>query len=351
MPSAQPDKLRIEFDPEKLTVADGTDARTGLSAAVVSDGHLWLACDEGCRLDRFDVQRAGLRCNHHTTFDLVDLLKLPADPDEEADIEGVDVDEGWWWFVGSHSVQRKKAKKSESPTNVAKRLAETGRDGNRHLLARVPLVGSTPKTADGKRRAGALRATTTSSDLVDAIVEHDDVHLAPFVDIPGKDNGFDIEGLAVRGMNVLVGLRSPVLRGWCCVVELALESDFKGRLRMKGTNKRIPYRKHFLNLGGLGARDLMWYGDDLLILAGPSMTHDGPTEIWRWKNVKSTRATSGSDVKRLMVVPHGEGTDRAEAISSFERAGAPSVLVVFDHPGKHRLVAPASVHADIFRLP
>ena len=32
--------------------------------------------------------------------------------------------------------------------------------------------------------------------------------------IPGKDNGFDMEGLAVDGDRLLLGLRGPVLRGF-----------------------------------------------------------------------------------------------------------------------------------------
>ncbi|MNG03413.1 hypothetical protein D3C84_864920 [compost metagenome] len=35
------------------------------------------------------------------------------------------------------------------------------------------------------------------------------------------------------------------------------------------------YRKHFFALNGLGFRDLCTSGDDLLILAGPTMDLDG----------------------------------------------------------------------------
>ncbi len=47
------------------------------------------------------------------------------------------------------------------------------------------------------------------------------------VPIPGKDNGFDIEGLAVREDRLLLGLRGPVLRGHAFVLELSLEQDGK----------------------------------------------------------------------------------------------------------------------------
>ena len=41
-------------------------------------------------------------------------------------------------------------------------------------------------------------------------------------------------------------------------------------------------RKLFLNLDGLGIRDLTLRGDDLLILAGPTMDLSGPAAVFRW---------------------------------------------------------------------
>jgi hypothetical protein len=44
----------------------------------------------------------------------------------------------------------------------------------------------------------------------------EDPHFEGFIRtkvIPGKDNGFDSEGLAVADDRVFIGLRGPVLRG------------------------------------------------------------------------------------------------------------------------------------------
>jgi hypothetical protein len=43
----------------------------------------------------------------------------------------------------------------------------------------------------------------------------DDPHLGFFVGamIPGKENGFDVEGLAFYQNRIFLGLRGPVLRG------------------------------------------------------------------------------------------------------------------------------------------
>jgi hypothetical protein len=190
--------------------------------------------------------------------------------------------------------------------------------------------------------------------LLEAILECEDPHLSPFVPIPGKDNGLDVEGLAVRGMRAFVGLRGPVLREWCCILELLLEADADdGSLKLLPLDGSVPYRKHFLKLGGLGVRDLVWLENDLLILAGPSMAHDGPIEIWRWRNAIKQRASgTASETRRLLVLPHGERTDRAEGMTIFDGdAAGSSVLVVFDTPDTRRLTGVAAVHADIYRLP
>jgi len=251
----------LEFDRDKLIVGTDTDIRQGLSAVALHGQDLWLACDEGCRLERLSRTGSELSFSDHRVFPLESVLALPADPKEEADVEGMDIDGGWLWLVGSHSVKRKKPKKNDTRDDVAAKLATTQRDGNRHLLARIPLDQGVLQRAVGGRRAGSIATSTTSSALLDAIVEHDDPHLSPFIPLPGKDNGLDIEGLAVRDMRAFVGLRGPVLREWCCILELRLEADDE-KLRLMPLNGAVPYRKHFLKLNGLGVRDLLVLGDD-----------------------------------------------------------------------------------------
>lgn len=349
--------VTLEFDPGRLTVGDDSDLRQGLSGVVLDGGTLWLACDEGCRLER--LSRTGAtdsRFSDHHVFPLENLLTLPATPAEEADIEGLAVDDRWLWLVGSHSVKRKKPKKTDSPEAVADKLSKTSRDGNRHLLARVPLNGNLLQREHAGRHAASIAATPESSELLDAIRPDDpggaDIHLAPFVELPGKDNGLDIEGLAVRGRRAFVGLRGPVLREYCCILELLLD-EVGGTLQLAPPAPGIPYRKHFLKLNGLGVRDLLVLGDDLLVLAGPTMAHDGPNEIWRWKNgAREGASAAATDVKPLLVLPQKAGNDRAEGLTVFEQSGGhTSVLVVFDTPAPERLTGESSVSADLYRLP
>jgi hypothetical protein len=314
----------------------------------VLDGeHLWLACDEGCRLDRLSRSEGRAAFAGHEVVGLDTLLDLPAPVAEEADVEGLAVDDGWLWLVGSHSVKRRKPK-GKSPSEVARKLLETTRDGNRHLLARIPIAGGSLRKKDSTRRAAMLDATATTSALLDAV--RGDEHLKDFIAVPGKDNGFDIEGLAARGLRLWVGLRGPVLREWCCILELQLEAS-GGELRLVDGGDGL-YRKHFFKLGGLGVRDIALLDDDLLIMAGPSMAHDGPSGIWRWK--KGARAGAAADagaVKQVVALPQGEQRDKPEGLTVFDQTGrSASVLVVYDAPSAERKASSRSVRADVFRL-
>jgi hypothetical protein len=220
-------------------------------------------------------------------------------------------------------------------------------------LGRIALKDGELRRESGGRQSAAIPTSPTSSALLDAVRSQNDPHLIPFVDIPGKDNGLDIEGFAVRGTRAFVGLRGPVLREWCCVLELKLEAD-GNLLRLEPLDGSVPYRKHFLKLGGLGVRDLIILDDDIYILAGPTMTHDGPHKIWRWKNgAKKGGVASIPEAKLLLTLPQSAGVDRAEGFTAFDQSGGTtSVLVVFDTPAEAtRLKGKSSVLADLYRLP
>ena len=76
---------------------------------------------------------------------------LPAAPE----VEGLDVDGGFLWLIGSHSSKRKKPDSNDTPAKIAEKLGKPPkRDGNRHVLARIPLDGHEPK----KVVAGAKKA-------------------------------------------------------------------------------------------------------------------------------------------------------------------------------------------------
>lgn len=374
--------LRFATDVEDLTGA--------LSAVVRRGEHLWVASDELKSVERLKTSDGGETYGGQQSFDLEKLISLPAEGrekiDQEIDIEGMDVQGSYLWLVGSHSVKRKKVDEKDAAKDAAKdvlksigKLSMTEDEGNRHVLARVPLVetgGGPVLVADSKeltqdeprRRAAQLPCGLSGGALTEAIKgEGDgdaDPHLAAFLSVPGKDNGFDVEGLVVTDAGegaddadkrVFVGLRGPVLRGWAVVLELEVEEKGETELGLKkiGPGGR-RYRKHFLQLGGLGVRELCRDGEDLLVLAGPTMNLDGPVCVFRWRaGARGGRESFvfGEDLRHLLTVPHGHGTDHAEGVTLLEGPGAKSLLVVYDSPADERRVGQDAVRADVFELP
>ena len=230
----------------------------------------------------------------HQRFDLEPLLKLPDGTEGEIDIEGLDVDGGYLWLIGSHSLKRKKPDEDDDPEENIDCLSEVEADGNRFTLGRVPFTNGPdwrPVQNNGGLTAARLEGNARGNLLTKSL--KDDPHIGPFVPrfsngrmvgIPGKDNGLDVEGLAVSGNRAFLGLRGPVLRGWTVVLEIQMADSSSGLFRLEALGTaRHPLPEALLQLDGLGVRDIAIHEKDLYILAGPTMDLDGPVFIYRWR--------------------------------------------------------------------
>jgi hypothetical protein len=350
-------RVLLQFDHESAT-----DFLEELSAVVVSpDGSLWVGSDELNILARLSPVKPGRFGDYHP-FNVADFLPLLGD--DEIDVEGMDYVDSYLWLTGSHSLKRKKPKGKKAAKDILK-LAEIKQELNRYLIARIPLVDG--KLVDGKLVDGKLvdgksltptylERTATGNLLTDALQK--DEHLGAFftAGLPSKENGLDIEGLAVHGDRLFLGLRGPVLRGWAIILEIEVEERELGILGLKPMDKSGQlYRKHFLDLNGLGIRDLCFDQRDLLILAGPTMALDGATRIFRLKEGLEQDGDSlvGADSPNLEVLfdlPWVTGGDRAEGLTLFPFLGIPAVLVVYDTPHISRKIGRDRVFADIFRI-
>lgn len=365
----------LEFHPERDDLGKDKELRDGLSVALQIGDNLWVANDETISLERLSLEKQSKnsRCRRaasHKQFALHDYLRLPepptGNPDDlkEVDIEGLAHADGYLWLVGSHSLKRSKPKSKDGAGKAQKRLAKISHDANRYLLARIPMVEENGTTGlarqvvhKGRERLAAqLHGHGEGNDLTEAL--KNDVHLAPFLAIPGKDNGFDIEGLAVVGKRIFLGLRGPVLRGWAMILEVELEEsrDDPSLLQLKPIGDgKCPYLKHFLELGGLGIRDMCVQGSDLLILAGPTMDLDGPVTVSRWRGGASPKEESvvaACDLEHVMNLPFGDGVDHPEGITLFAADGgkADSLLVVYDSASVSRQLGESTLVADVFKL-
>ena len=351
--------VRLEFAPDSLV-------KTNLSGAAFTDDWLWVAGDEACGLDRLrrlsPTGSETLRFGEVRDFPLAELLDLPGAADEEADLEGMAVADGYLWVVGSHGYKRKNARPERSHADNAKRLAKLSLDGNRRLLACLPIEPDARgepclvRQAQDGRHALRLKGDAQHNLLTRALA--DDPHFGPYMAIPGKDNGFDIEGLAVDGRRLLLGLRGPVLRGWSALLEVAVElrSDQLRLAPLDDSGTLI--RKHFLQLDGLGVRDLHFSGDDLYILAGPTMVLNGDIRVFKWSGARPLLAANREPVRfeaalsESVALPHGRGSNRAEALCDLPPAlsrGKPSWLVLYDAPGANRKDGEYTVFGDLLR--
>jgi len=352
-PALPAETVRLQLD-EPLPEGEEPVAHDVSAVAHVGDT-LFLAADECAHVEVLDRADDGLWSNHRRVR-LADLFDLPHKADE-MDVEGLAADEDWLWIVGSHSRTRKKPKKHK-PVDAAAvdRMAELKANPNRMFLGRLPLI----RLADGRwgvggvdgidprdRKPEMMSIGAHGSALYKAL-KHDP-HLGPFTKIPAKENGLDVEGIAADGPRVAVGLRGPVINGWACVVEFRVRGG-AGVLKLDGA-----VSKRWLDLEGLGIRDLKRDGRDLLILAGPSMALDGPAAVWRWRDwvgspPEGEDARLKIDVEKVLELPYGRGCDHPEGIAPWDCVdGGPALLVVSDSPARARLSG-GSVTADVFRL-
>ncbi len=365
------------------------DIAESLSTLKGDGRHLWLAGDETITIERTALSPAGDGFVDHVSFSIADFLPLPEPPEPdgsqlEIDIEGIDRHGGYLWFVGSHARTRKRVKPHHATEQALARLAKVSSNANRYLLGRIPVVeidgapalvpsAPVPASPNGEKLTAAALGLSKQNRLTRAL--RDDEHLGLFLKIPSKDNGLDIEGLAVVGDRIYLGLRGPVLRGWAVVLELRLtEGDGQNLLLAPiadgngdaagtadddaagATDDAVGgrrYRKHFLDLDGLGVRDILAHGDDLLLLAGPTMDLDGPVRIYRWRDAAHARTSvvvTDEAIERVLELPVGTGDDHPEGIALMP--GEPSaLLVVHDSPAPRRRWHRHEILADVVPLP
>jgi hypothetical protein len=370
-PDGRPTRVLLDFGDVEHALAGGKDLRDGLSAAARVGPDLFVAADEGTALERLTTAD-GAAFGEHATFGLAELLDLPGGSGVEVDVEGMDYREPYLWVVGSHSLKRKKPDPdAEDAAAEIDTLAEIRDEENRYLLARIPLERdretgrhtprrSCPDPADPARTltAARVKGEGRKSQLMRALAK--DPHLGPFRGVPGKDNGLDVEGLALAGERVFLGLRGPVLRGWATILETEpVETKDPERLKLRkiGPGGR-RFRKHFLDLGGLGIRELSTDGPDLLILAGPTLDMDGPVTLFRWiggSEPEGEELVGRDRIRTVMEVPFGRGEDAGrdhpEGITLFREPGDEAgVLVVYDAPVDGRKASGGRVYADLFPL-
>lgn len=357
-PELRPYAVRLALDAEQRV-------HDNLSGVVAQGSALWVIGDEAGGIDRLlplpPAQEEVLHFGKARHFPLADYLDLPQES-HQATLTGMSYADGYLWVVGAHGSRRKAPRREYTTRENLARLTQLSYDTNRYILARIPVVEDAyyqptlAKYAPDGRFAALLKGKKRSNLLTDLLLN--DEHLAPFMELATQDNGFSIAGIAVRGSQVLLGLRGPVLRGWACILEINFSAR-KEKLRLDGIGEGY-YRKHFVRLAGLGIQDLHWEGNDLCLLAAPTMALDGAIRLFRWPDAHSALNQVAFYEQSVLwwdaalcelALPYGVDHDRANAFCVLPEAwgGAKQWLVLYHLPSRARKRVENIVLGDILR--
>jgi hypothetical protein len=283
-----------------------------LSAAQLLGDYLAIASDEGTVMQM-------LRRVDDSAFELAQSVALLPEAAGEIDMEALAADGNTLYVLGSHSLTRRKIRKSFSRMKNREQLGEIAIEAARDNLFRFDVD---PKT-------GKPSSAIESVNLRPLLVAHPVLGL--FVNAPGKENGVDFEGLAVAGDRVYLGLRGPVLRGnYVPVLSMAFDDVALCSDRFDA----LPEKCHLLyvNLAGRGIRSLHSVANGFLILAGPVNDGDFSYQLYFWDGADCVpdKGVSGCQLQQLGEVPRGPRTG-AEGLAVLDDSDYSwRILVVYD---------------------
>jgi hypothetical protein len=228
-----------------------------------------------------------------------DILLPDVDKNDggELDIEGIAVDGNFIYVIGSHSVKRNKTssnksyKKNRKTFNQGKIEEEPSRD----WLHRIEV---NQQVQPVEKKSISLRDVISKNKALKA-----------FSEIPSKENGVDIEGLAVDDGWLYAGFRGPVFRDNYVPV---LKFKF-GKLN-KSTDLLL------VKLDGGGIRDMARVEDGFLLVSGPVGDAPGPYQVYHWNGLDMVpgkdRADTKGYIKKLGNIDGSKG--KAEGILPLE---------------------------------
>lgn len=317
---------------------------------------LFCTCDETATVERLILSDDGARATHHVNFPMADFFDLPGGPTGEMDIEGLCIDGGYLWICASQALKRGKAR------DGLKAMETLEWDANRGFLGRVPLAevapgvwdlvpeakgpGGEPLTAARARmgkKPGKAAARRACAGLP---------LLAPFVDLPCKENGLDVEGFAVRGSTVLLGLRGPALRGHAALVRMEMKSTKKGRLKPRKLKDGRRAAVQLLDLDGQGIRDMAFDGDRLLLLTGATTDLEALQSVRALGWDPEREIVPGEEIARALDLPIRRGADAAEGLAILDAPGGGRRLAIaYDSPHVDRTDPETQMlRADLFAM-
>lgn len=250
-----------------------------ISGIVVNEQFMALVTDEGNQLELFKPSAKG--------WQSLQVITLTQSLDE-IDIEGVAWQAPYLYALGSHSAKRKKIKDGATQKENLKRLQETSLETARQQLFRVELNNQFDVT---DIQSLSLQPELQADPIVNA-----------FIGLPSKENGIDMEGLAIDDKGRLfIGLRGPVLRGNIGMI-----------LRIETKKKRFEIKKSkwlYFDAEGRGVRGITETSDGFLVLTGAVGDQPMSYQVYRWsgKNALAGKDSKPSDFVYLCDLPDSKG--------------------------------------------
>jgi len=239
----------------------------------------------------------------HTTIHL-------SESEEELDLEGIAVEEDWVYVIGSHCRTRSRVKpEEESQDKNRERLTRNRLQADREGIFRFRL-----------NQDGELDSEIEASSLRSVIDEHEILQV--FSQIPSKENGIDIEGIASHGDHLYAAFRGPVLRdGYVPLLRFEFDKPDKAKTR-------------FVNLQGRGIRDMTRVRDGFLLLGGPMGIAPVSFEVYFWDGkdgIPGDDAPQIAALESLGTVPTESGSNPEGITLLKEDDDSYFVLIVFDN--------------------
>ncbi|MBO0662320.1 DUF3616 domain-containing protein [Jiella sp. MQZ9-1] len=328
-----------------------------VSSLAVIGRSIFCTCDETSTVERILVDDNGKAAGEHVNFVLGRSFKLPDGPSGEMDIEGLAIADGYLWICGSHSLKR-----DEPDDDDLSDFEDIDWDSNRGFLGRVPLLDRgngvfdlvdavEPLDDTPGRQAAMVEMTVSKKTPIRKMLKKDPL-IGPFIDLPCKENGFDIEGLAVKGETVLLGLRGPVVGGFAMIVRMDMKLTDKGYLKPKKLKNGKRYALHAIDLNGQSIRDMNWQDDRLLILSGATTDLEALQSVFAVEDFDLDRQVHHADaLTRILDLPAIRGSDHAEGIAILQEKAGARLLVAYDSPHDDRVDPDEQrLSVDVFEL-
>jgi Protein of unknown function (DUF3616) len=286
------DTKDVEVTGTPVAFTGSIETPTSLSGIAVSGDYVLVVSDESDRRSVVQVLR-----KNDAGYGVVGAVVLPSG-DEEVDLEAVAVDDGMVYVTGSHSWTRR----IERAT-----IEQPRRRKSREQYFRFRL------RADGT--AGPVEGPRSLHSAIKA-----NAVLSGFSAIASKENGVDIEGLAVKDGRMYFGFRGPVLRGgWVPVMSL------------RWGDPDAAVAVSYVQLDGRGIRDMAAVKDGFLVLAGPVGDGDMSYRIYFWNGVDQLPLADKALQPQRIAEFANLGIAKPEGLAVInENAASYDVLVISD---------------------